>query len=251
MKAVTYHGKRDVRVDEVPDPTIEEPTDAIVRDHLERHLRIGPPSLRGARPVPRRRGHPRPRADGDRRGGWLRGHPHRPRRPGGDPVQRLLRPLLHVRSASVLPVRDHAGDRAGQGRVTARLHQAVRPGPGRPGGVPPGPAGPLRPDQGLPTARPTTGSSTCPTCCRRRGRQSSMPTSRRAAPSPCSASARSARCAAGSPCTVAPPGCSGSTWSPSGWSSPAGTGSSRSTSRATSRRRRNCASEPPAAGPTR
>jgi threonine dehydrogenase-like Zn-dependent dehydrogenase len=31
MKAVTYHGKRDVRVDTVPDPTIEQPTDAIVR----------------------------------------------------------------------------------------------------------------------------------------------------------------------------------------------------------------------------
>ena len=31
MKAVTYHGKRDVRVDTVPDPAIEQPTDAIVR----------------------------------------------------------------------------------------------------------------------------------------------------------------------------------------------------------------------------
>ena len=31
MRAVTYHGKRDVRVDTVPDPTIQEPTDAIVR----------------------------------------------------------------------------------------------------------------------------------------------------------------------------------------------------------------------------
>jgi threonine dehydrogenase-like Zn-dependent dehydrogenase len=31
MKAVTWHGKRDVRVDQVPDPTIQEPTDAIVR----------------------------------------------------------------------------------------------------------------------------------------------------------------------------------------------------------------------------
>jgi threonine dehydrogenase-like Zn-dependent dehydrogenase len=31
MKAVTFHGKRDVRVDEVADPTIEQPTDAIVR----------------------------------------------------------------------------------------------------------------------------------------------------------------------------------------------------------------------------
>jgi threonine dehydrogenase-like Zn-dependent dehydrogenase len=31
MKAVTWHGRRDVRVDNVPDPTIEHPTDAIVR----------------------------------------------------------------------------------------------------------------------------------------------------------------------------------------------------------------------------
>jgi threonine dehydrogenase-like Zn-dependent dehydrogenase len=31
MKAVTWHGKRDVRVDAVPDPTIVEPTDALVR----------------------------------------------------------------------------------------------------------------------------------------------------------------------------------------------------------------------------
>src|ERR1700712_311719 len=31
MKAVRWHGKRDVQVDEVPDPTIEQPTDAIVR----------------------------------------------------------------------------------------------------------------------------------------------------------------------------------------------------------------------------
>jgi threonine dehydrogenase-like Zn-dependent dehydrogenase len=31
MKAVRFHGRRDVRVDEVPDPAIEQPTDAIVR----------------------------------------------------------------------------------------------------------------------------------------------------------------------------------------------------------------------------
>jgi threonine dehydrogenase-like Zn-dependent dehydrogenase len=31
LKALTFHGKRDVRVDEVPDPSIQEPTDAIVR----------------------------------------------------------------------------------------------------------------------------------------------------------------------------------------------------------------------------
>jgi threonine dehydrogenase-like Zn-dependent dehydrogenase len=31
MKAVTFHGKRDVRVDTVPDPKIEHPTDAIIK----------------------------------------------------------------------------------------------------------------------------------------------------------------------------------------------------------------------------
>src|SRR5439155_26385409 len=31
MKAVAWHGKRDVRVDTVPDPSIQEATDAIVR----------------------------------------------------------------------------------------------------------------------------------------------------------------------------------------------------------------------------
>ncbi|MDX6297237.1 MAG: hypothetical protein QOI51_1094, partial [Nocardioidaceae bacterium] len=31
MKAVTWQGKRDVRVEEVPDPRIEEPTDAIIK----------------------------------------------------------------------------------------------------------------------------------------------------------------------------------------------------------------------------
>jgi threonine dehydrogenase-like Zn-dependent dehydrogenase len=31
MKALTFHGKRDVRVDEVPDPSIQEANDAIVR----------------------------------------------------------------------------------------------------------------------------------------------------------------------------------------------------------------------------
>lgn len=31
MKALTWHGKRDVRIDEVPDPTLEAPTDAIIK----------------------------------------------------------------------------------------------------------------------------------------------------------------------------------------------------------------------------
>ncbi|GII96157.1 hypothetical protein Ssi02_63880 [Sinosporangium siamense] len=31
MKAVTWHGRRDVRVEEVPDPVIKEPTDAVIK----------------------------------------------------------------------------------------------------------------------------------------------------------------------------------------------------------------------------
>jgi threonine dehydrogenase-like Zn-dependent dehydrogenase len=31
MRAVTWHGRRDVRVEDVPDPTIQEPNDAIIR----------------------------------------------------------------------------------------------------------------------------------------------------------------------------------------------------------------------------
>jgi threonine dehydrogenase-like Zn-dependent dehydrogenase len=31
MKALTWHGRRDVRVDNVPDPTIQDPTDVVVR----------------------------------------------------------------------------------------------------------------------------------------------------------------------------------------------------------------------------
>jgi threonine dehydrogenase-like Zn-dependent dehydrogenase len=31
MKAVTWQGRLDVRVEDVPDPTIKEPTDAIIR----------------------------------------------------------------------------------------------------------------------------------------------------------------------------------------------------------------------------
>jgi threonine dehydrogenase-like Zn-dependent dehydrogenase len=31
MKALTWHGKRDVRVETVPDPEIKKPTDAVIR----------------------------------------------------------------------------------------------------------------------------------------------------------------------------------------------------------------------------
>ena len=74
MKALTWHGTHDVRVDTVPDPTIEQPDRRDHQGHVDRHLRHRPAPLRGARPLHRQRRHPRPRADGHRRGGRRGGH---------------------------------------------------------------------------------------------------------------------------------------------------------------------------------
>src|SRR5215204_4927688 len=50
LKALTWHGKRDVRIDSMPDPTIQEPTDAtihitttaICRSNLHLYEVLGP-----------------------------------------------------------------------------------------------------------------------------------------------------------------------------------------------------------------
>src|SRR3978361_998282 len=96
MKALTWQGKRDVRVETVPDPTIEDPTDAIIRVtssglggsdlHLYSVLRprragrdlgglvgLGPAPRGVPRPLPGAGGRARPGADGRRRGRRLRG----------------------------------------------------------------------------------------------------------------------------------------------------------------------------------
>ena len=153
MKAVVWHGTKDVRVEEVPDPKIEQPTDAIVRitstaicgSDLHLYDVLGP--------VPRPGRHPGPRADG--RGGGSRARGRRARaagRPGGDPVQHLLRALLDVRAAAVRAVRDHADTRVRHRRRAVRLHEAVRAGAWRAGGIPAGTDGAVRADQGAPGA---------------------------------------------------------------------------------------------------
>ena len=129
------------------------------RDHqgdLVGHLRLGPAPVRGPGAVHRPGRHPGPRAHGHRRGGGRRGRPHRARRPRGHPLQHLLRALLHVRQGPDVPVRDHAGARVRHRRGVPGLHQALRPGAGRPGRVPARAAGPVRPDQGArgPVGRP-------------------------------------------------------------------------------------------------
>ena len=157
MKALTWHGKRDVRVDTVPDPTIEQATDAIVRVTSsgicgsDLHLY----EVLGA--VHRRGRHPRPRADGHRRGGRLRGHPHQAGRPGRDPVQHLLRPLLHVRPAACTR---SARRRRCASRARARRCSATRKLYGQvPGGqaellrVPQAQFGPIKVPEGPPDER--------------------------------------------------------------------------------------------------
>ena len=72
MRAVTWQGKREVSVETVPDPKIEQPTDAIIKVTSHQHLRLGSAPLRDAGRVHDARRHPRPRADGHRRGGRQR-----------------------------------------------------------------------------------------------------------------------------------------------------------------------------------
>ena len=138
---------------DVPDPTIEQPTDAIVRITStaicgsDLHLY----EVLGAVPHPRRR--PRPRADGHRRGGRPRGHPPQRGRPGRRAVQHLLRLAAGCARAactpSARPRRCASRARAPRCSATPRCTASVPGGQAR---VPAGAAGPVRPDQGAATA---------------------------------------------------------------------------------------------------
>ena len=169
--------------------------------HLDRHLRLRPAPARGPGPVHRRGRHPRPRADGDRRGGRVRGG-HRAQPSATAWSCRSTSPAATAGCASArsaVAVRDHPGSRAGNGRRAVRLHEAVRPGAGGPGGVPARAAGALRPDQG---ARRPAGRA-LPVPLRRPADRVAGGRVRRdvrtAAACWCSASGRSARWRRGSP----------------------------------------------------
>ena len=148
MKAAVWHGKRDVRVDEVPDPTIQDPTDAIIRitstglcgSDLHLYEPLAPFMTEGD----------------------ILGHepmgiveevgPGVANLAKGDrvvmPFQIACGSCFMCDRGPADPVRDHPGPRAGQGCAALRLHQALRPGARRAGGVPPRPARRLQPDQG-------------------------------------------------------------------------------------------------------
>ena len=185
MRALTWQGTRERQGGDVPDPDDRGADRRDRPDHLDRDLRLRPAPLRGARACTSTRGRPRSRGDGRRRGGRRRGDAARGGRPGRHPVQHLLRHLLDVRPRAARAVRDHAGARPGQGRGALRLHEAVRAGAGRAGRVPARAAGAVRPDRVPDDGGPTSGTSSSPTSCPRRGRRSRTRTCRRAAPSRC------------------------------------------------------------------
>ena len=181
MKAVTWQGtsRHPSRRGARPGPGGADGRDR--QDHLDRALRVRPPPVRDVGAVHDPGGHRRPRADGHRRGGRDRGD--------GD---------LRVGDRVVVPFNVSCGHcwmcdqqlysqcettqnhEYGTGAGVLRLQQALRTGPRRPGRVPPGPVRRLRARSRCPKARPTTGSSSSPTSCRRRGRRCSTPPSRTA-----------------------------------------------------------------------
>ena len=122
-----------------------------------------------------------------------------------DPVQHLLRALLHVRPRPAVAVRDDAGPRAGHGRrrCSATRSSTARSPAGRPSSC-----ACRRRSTGRsrsPTARPTTASCSSPTSCRPRGRRceyADVPDGRHARRDRARPDRRDVR--AGSPSTAAP-----------------------------------------------
>ena len=118
MKALVWHGKRDVRVDEVPEPTIQEPTDAHQGD-LDRDLRLRPAALEGL-VAELTRGQPRPRARGGR-GGRVADVPLSPATAWSS---RSTSPGTAMASGSCMPVRTTSSG-TGQRSLRVQDHGAV------------------------------------------------------------------------------------------------------------------------------
>lgn len=221
MKAVTWHGKRDMRVDNVPDPSIEEPTDVIVR--------ITSSGICGSDLHPYEVLMPFMSA------GDIMGH-----EPMGiveevgpgvtdlRPGDRVVIPFqIACESCFMCPqglqtqcdatqIREHGMGAALFGYT--KLYGQVLGGQAEYLPVPHGTTGRSRCRRG----RQTTAFCTCPTCCQRLGRPSSTPGWAPATPSWCSAQDRSKTWPAGSLFTAGSAR-SPSTWSPSGspgWPTP-------------------------------
>ena len=150
MRGAVLHAPGDVRVEERADPTIEQPTDAVIR--------LAATCVCGSDLWPYRgiEAGRRARADGPRvrrrrRGGRQR-RPHRPARP--------------VRRRLVLRLRQHLRDLPGRLPVPLRARRAGRRHR-HPGRVRRGSRWPTAPSSPPPSCRPTTWSRACwppPTC---------------------------------------------------------------------------------------
>ena len=125
MKALVFHGPGQSAWEDVPDPGIQEPTDAIVRVDAVDHLRHRPahPQGRCARGTPRHGPRARGRRRG-RRGGQRRAHGPS-RRPGPGLVHHRLRPL------PLLPG-EHVRTVPGRRRLDPRPPDRRHPGRVRP-----------------------------------------------------------------------------------------------------------------------
>jgi len=201
MKALTFHGKRDVRVDEVPDPRIEQPTDAIVRVtstaicgsdlHLYEVLGmfIDEGDVLGHEPM----------GIVEEVGSEVS------RIEEGDRVVIpfniscgecwMCREKLFAQCETT---QNREQEKGGSLFGYTKLYGEVPGGQAEYLRVPQAHFGPIKvPSNGA----PTSATSSSPTYCRRPGRRSSTRRSPMAAVSPSSASARSGRCAPGSPAT--------------------------------------------------
>ncbi len=196
MKAVTWHGKRDVRVETVPDPAILEPTDAIIRvtssgicgSDLHLYEIFGPFLDKGDI-----LGH-EPMGIVEEVGAEVSGIA---------PGDRVVIPFSIACGWCVMctqglqsqcettQVREHDKGAALFGYT--KLYGQVPGGQAELLRVPQAQYGPIKVPHGL----RTTASSTFPTCCQRRGRRSSTRPCRRAAASRSWAWDRSGRCAVG------------------------------------------------------
>ena len=188
MKALTWHGKRDVRVDTVPDPTIEQPTDAIIRvtstglcgSDLHLYEVLGPfleaGDVLGHEPM----GIVEAVGSG---GGQPRGRRSRRRARSTSPAG--------TASCASTGCRASARRRRTATRAWAPASSATRSSTARCRAARRSCCGCRRPTTGRsrsPRARPTTASCSSPTCCPRRGRPCSTRRSPTAAAWPSSAS---------------------------------------------------------------
>ena len=206
MRALTWHGKRDVRVDTVPDPKIQEPTDAIVRitstaicgSDLHLYEVLGPfldeGDVLGHEPM------------GIVEEVGAGGHPHQAGRPRGR--SRSTSPAGTAGCAAGLQsqcettqVREHGKGAALFGYT--KLYGQVPGGQAEYLRVPQAHFGPIKVPEGPPDERFLFLSDVLPTAWQAVAVRRHP---RRRHASPCSGSARSARWPPGSPATAAPAG---------------------------------------------